>query len=63
MTEEQALPMVLFFGLVTVLLVRSREVPWWVAVLIGLFGLYLGQTPAVFMISELVNWVFSRFAA
>ncbi|WP_405948334.1 hypothetical protein OG588_18965 [Streptomyces prunicolor] len=62
MSDGAALSYVLFFGVITVLLVRSREVPWWVAVLIGLFGFYLGQTPAFFMISELVSWVFDRFA-
>lgn len=63
MTEAAALPLVVFFGVVTVLLVRSREVNWWVAVLIFLFGLYVGQTPAVFMISEFVNWIFGRLTA
>jgi len=63
MTEAAALPLVVFFGVVTVLLVRSREVNWWVAVLIFLFGLYVGQTPALFMISEFVNWIFGRLTA
>ncbi|WP_420543081.1 hypothetical protein [Streptomyces niveus] len=49
------------FGAITVLLVRSREVSWWIAGLIFLFGFYVGQTPAFFMISEFVNWVFTRF--
>ncbi|MFD3836582.1 hypothetical protein ACFWWC_10025 [Streptomyces sp. NPDC058642] len=62
MNEGEAFAYVVFFGVITVLLVRSREVPWWVAVLIGLFGFYLGQTPAFFMISELVVWIFDRFA-
>ncbi|WP_329546775.1 hypothetical protein OG548_23335 [Streptomyces sp. NBC_01356] len=63
MSEAEALPFVFFFGVITVLLVRSREVPWWVAVLVGLFGFYLGQTPAFFMISELVTWIVTRFSA
>ncbi|NNN35026.1 hypothetical protein HLK59_32620 [Streptomyces sp. S3(2020)] len=62
MNEGEAFAYVVFFGVITVLLVRSREVPWWVAVLIGLFGFYLGQTPAFFMISEFVVWIFDRFA-
>ncbi|ADI07411.1 hypothetical protein SBI_04290 [Streptomyces bingchenggensis BCW-1] len=52
----------LLFGLATVLLVRSREVRWWEAVLIGLFGMYLGQTPVLFTADGLVNWLFSGFA-
>lgn len=63
MTEAAALPLVFVFGLVTVLIVRSGEVPWWMAVLIGLFGFYLGQTAANFMISDLVSWVLSRLTA
>jgi len=63
MTEASALPLVVFFGVVTVLLVRSREVNWWVASLIFLFGLYVGQTPALFMISGFVDWVLERMTA
>ncbi|MFG2171277.1 hypothetical protein [Streptomyces sp. IB2014 016-6] len=61
MSEAAALPLVIVFGIITVLFVRSREVPSWIAVLIFLFGFYVSQTPAVFMISETVNWVISRF--
>ncbi|MFJ6012327.1 hypothetical protein [Streptomyces sp. NPDC092952] len=63
MSEVAALPLVIVFGIVTVLLVRSREVNWWVASLIFLFGLYVGQTPAVFMISGFVNWILERLTA
>lgn len=63
MSEAVALPLVVLFGAVTVLLVRSREVRWWIAGLIFLFGFYVGQTPAFFMISEFVNWVFTRFTS
>ncbi|MEU1804344.1 hypothetical protein [Streptomyces sp. NPDC019937] len=62
MTEQAALPLALLFGLATVLLVRSRAVRWWEAVLIGLFGMYLGQTPVIFTADGLVNWLLSGFA-
>ncbi|MET4924425.1 hypothetical protein P3L51_19045 [Streptomyces sp. PSRA5] len=61
MSESTALPLMLVFGLVTVLLVRSREVRWWEAVLIALFGMYLGQTPVIFTADGLVNWFLSAF--
>ncbi|MBL1096192.1 hypothetical protein [Streptomyces coffeae] len=61
MSEEAALPLVLLFGLATVLLVRSGEVRWWIAVVIGLFGMYLGQTPVIFTADGLVNWLLSGF--
>ncbi|MFJ4964413.1 hypothetical protein ACIP6P_18520 [Streptomyces sp. NPDC088729] len=63
MAEAAALPLVIVFGIVTVLLVRSREVKWGIATLIFLFGFYVGQTPAVFMISEFVNWILGRMTA
>ncbi|GGK13098.1 hypothetical protein GCM10011583_51330 [Streptomyces camponoticapitis] len=61
MSESVALPLMVIFGLATVLLVRSREVRWWEAVLIALFGMYLGQTPALFTADGLVNWFLSGF--
>ncbi|MDF9815207.1 MULTISPECIES: hypothetical protein [unclassified Streptomyces] len=62
MSEQAALPLVVVLGIITVLMVRSREVSWWQATLIGLFGFYLALTPAVFMISELVTWIIARFS-
>ncbi|WP_433857966.1 hypothetical protein [Streptomyces kronopolitis] len=57
MSESAALPLLLVFGLATVLLIRSREVRWWEAVLIALFGMYLGQTPFIFAANGLVHWL------
>ncbi|MFF3245770.1 hypothetical protein ACFYWY_18980 [Streptomyces sp. NPDC002870] len=61
MAEEAAIPFALVFGIIAVLLVRSRDVKAWEAVMIGLFGLYLGQTPVIFTVDALVTWVFSGF--
>ncbi|MFC5720211.1 hypothetical protein ACFP1Z_08545 [Streptomyces gamaensis] len=58
-SENTALPLVIVFGLVTTLLVRSREVRWWEAVLIALFGVYLGQTPVIFTVNGFISWLFS----
>ncbi|WP_030747144.1 hypothetical protein [Streptomyces sp. NRRL F-5135] len=63
MNEATAIALALVFGLATTLLVRSREVTWWSALLIFLCGFYTGQTGAFFMISETVNWVLSRVTA
>ncbi len=63
MTEEAALPLAFLFGLATVLLVRARDVVWWMAALIFLFGFYVSQTAAFFMISEFVNWLLTRLIA
>jgi hypothetical protein len=57
------LPLVVVFGIITVLLVRSREVSWWAALLIFLFGVYIALTPAVFMVTNLVQWVVTRFTS
>ncbi|MBP2404009.1 hypothetical protein [Streptomyces syringium] len=61
MTENAAFPLVLVFGIITVLLVRSRDVRWWQAVLVALFGVYIGQTPVLFTIHGLVAWFLSLF--
>ncbi|MFI9721141.1 hypothetical protein ACIHFE_16050 [Streptomyces sp. NPDC052396] len=62
MKESTALPLVLVFGAMTVLLIRSREVRWWEAALITVFGVYLGQTPAVFTVNSFVTWFLSGFS-
>ncbi|MFF4233095.1 hypothetical protein [Streptomyces sp. NPDC001820] len=61
MTEEAAIPFAVVFGIITVLLVRSRDVKAWEAVMVGLFGLYLGQTPVIFTVDGLVTWISSGF--
>lgn len=61
MSEQAAIPFALVFGIIAVLLVRSRDVKAWEAVMIGLFGLYLGQTPVIFTVDSLVTWIFSGF--
>ncbi|MFD8161284.1 hypothetical protein [Streptomyces malaysiensis] len=61
MSESLVLSLALLFGLGTVLLLRSRAVRWWEALLIGLFGMYLGQTPVIYSTNGLVNWLLSGF--
>ncbi|MEU3600610.1 hypothetical protein ABZ714_18105 [Streptomyces sp. NPDC006798] len=61
MSEQAAIPFALIFGIVTVLLVRSRDVKVWQAVAIGLFGIYLGQTPVIFTVDSVVTWAVSGF--
>ncbi|MFI9721679.1 hypothetical protein ACIHFE_18810 [Streptomyces sp. NPDC052396] len=60
--ESSALPLVLVFAAMTALLVRSREVRWWEALLITIFGVYLGQTPVLFTVNSFVNWFLSGFS-
>ncbi|ARF56345.1 hypothetical protein [Streptomyces gilvosporeus] len=59
MTEKSAVLLALVFGVITVLLVRSRDCKWWEATLIGLFGMYVGQTPLLFAADGLVRWFIS----
>ncbi|MGV9315593.1 hypothetical protein ACWDR0_25920 [Streptomyces sp. NPDC003691] len=63
MSEDAAIPFALIFGIVTVLLVRSRDVKVWEAITIALFGIYLGQTPVIFTVDSLVTWVASAFTS
>lgn len=54
--------LVVFLGAMTVLLVRSRDVRAWEAVIICLFGVYLGHTPVADTIDGFVVWVLSSFS-
>ncbi|MFJ8346014.1 hypothetical protein ACIQ9J_06510 [Streptomyces sp. NPDC094153] len=60
--EGTAFTFTVIFGIITVLLVRSRDVRAWEAACVGLFGLYLGQTPVFFIIHGLVTWLINGFS-
>ncbi|WP_089107519.1 hypothetical protein [Streptomyces hyaluromycini] len=60
--EGTAYGFAVIFGIITVLLVRSRDVRPWEAVCVGLFGLYVGQTPVGLTVHELVTWFISGFS-
>lgn len=60
--EGAAFTFAVIFGIITVLLVRSRDVRAWEAVCVGLFGFYLGQTPVFFTIHGLVTWLINGFS-
>jgi len=57
-----AVSLVVVFGIITFLLVRSRDVRAWEAVCIALFGMYLGQTPVSLTINGFLTWVLSGFS-
>ena len=61
MTTTSAMPLVVVFGIISVLLVRSRDVKTWEATVIGLFGFYIALTPIGWTVIGLVNWVLSGF--
>jgi len=61
-SEGTAFTFAVIFGIITVLLVRSRDIRVWEAICVGLFGVYLGQTPVVFTIHGLVVWFISGFS-
>lgn len=58
--EGGTFSVVFVLGVVTVLIVRSREVPWWQAALIFLFGYYTALTPASYFVLALSQAVFSH---
>ncbi|MFI1966935.1 hypothetical protein ACH429_22955 [Streptomyces pathocidini] len=62
MSTGVAMPLVVVFGIITVLLVRSRDVKAWEAVLIGLFGFYTALTPIGWAVIGIVNWFLSGFS-
>lgn len=61
-SASAAVSLVVLFGIITVLLVRSRDVRAWEAACIGLFGLYLGQTPVIHTIDGFMTWITTGFA-
>ncbi|MFI6288502.1 hypothetical protein ACIBCM_27775 [Streptomyces sp. NPDC051018] len=63
MSEETAMSLMLVFGIMTLLLVRSREISWWQALVIFLFGIYAALTPLVYTVTGLVSWFIERFTA
>ncbi|NNN31297.1 hypothetical protein HLK59_13155 [Streptomyces sp. S3(2020)] len=57
-----AISLVVLFGIITFLLVRSRDVRAWEAVCIALFGMYLGETPVALTINGFITWFLSGFS-
>jgi hypothetical protein len=51
-----AIPLVVVFGIVSVLLVRGRDVRAWEAVVLVLFGYYLATSPVSGSVSATVDW-------
>jgi intracellular septation protein A len=60
-TATWQIPLVVVFGLVTVLLVRDRDVRIWEAVVIALFGYYLAASPLSDSIASTVQWALRGF--
>ena len=60
MNGTPALPFVVLLMIAVVLLVRSREVRPWVAVVLLLCGMYLGSTSVRDPIVSAVNWLVDR---
>ncbi|MFJ8723593.1 hypothetical protein [Streptomyces sp. NPDC093269] len=56
-----AVSLVVVFGIITLLLVRSRNVRIWEAVCIALFGMYVDQTPVSLTINGFITWFLSGF--
>ncbi|MEU6573994.1 hypothetical protein [Streptomyces sp. NPDC046805] len=61
MSTGAAVSLVVVFGIITFLLVRSRDVRAWEAACIAVFGMYLGQTPVSLTINGFVTWVLTGF--
>lgn len=58
---DAPIPLVVLFGIVATLLVRSHDVKTWQATVIGLFGFYLASTPAADTVSTVVDWLLGGF--
>lgn len=58
---DAAMPLVAVLGIVTLLLIRSRDVRIWEATVIGLFGFYLAMTPIGWTITGVTEWLLGSF--
>lgn len=58
---SSAMPLVVVLGIITILLVRGRDVRAWEAVLIALFGFYTAMTPIGWAVVGVVNWLLGGF--
>ncbi|MEC3996770.1 hypothetical protein VSR01_25980 [Actinacidiphila sp. DG2A-62] len=59
-TAGGSLSLVVVLAIVTIMIVRSREVPWWQAALIFLFGFYVALTPAMYLVLVIVQSITGR---
>ncbi|GGV44397.1 hypothetical protein [Streptomyces spectabilis] len=60
--EGTALSLSLIFGVITVFLVRSRDMRVHHAICAVLLGVYLGQTPVALSVHELITWLTNGFS-
>lgn len=61
MTDSSVLPLVFVFGIISFMLLKSREVNPWAALFLYLFGVYSAMTPMVFIVVGLVQWFLNLF--
>lgn len=56
MTEAQAMPIAIAVGLLCILILRSREVTWWVGGLFFLWGFTMASTTPGLTITDFLQW-------
>lgn len=61
MTTNTTMPLAVLFGIVTVMLVRGRDVRFWEACCVYLFGFYTALTPIGWAVIGVINWLLGGF--
>jgi intracellular septation protein A len=56
-----ALPLVFVFGVLTLMLHRSREIRAFHLLVIGLFGFFLAETGVAGLIRSVISWLIAGF--
>jgi quinol-cytochrome oxidoreductase complex cytochrome b subunit len=56
MSEAQAMPLMFTAVIICVLIIRSREVPWWIGAIFFLAGFFTAYTAAGLYLENLVIW-------
>lgn len=59
MTQNQAYGMLVFFGIIVVMAVRSKDVTAWQALVFSLFGFSLALTGPGYLVIWILHFVFS----
>jgi hypothetical protein len=61
MTQDQAYGMLVLFGIVAVMYVRSREVSGWQATVFTFFGFSLACTGPGYLVVWILHFIFGAF--
>ncbi len=57
LSESEAIPLAIVLGILCIMVVRSREVVWWVGALFFLWGFTMASTTPGLTIANFLEWL------